>query len=314
MTGSGNIAPTIEPASSFQDVILRLQTFWAGQGCVLGQPYDTEMGAGTSHPWTALFVLGPDPWRTAFVQPSRRPGDGRYGDNPNRLQRYFQFQALLKPAPENPQQLLLQSYQALGIDLSKNDIRFVQDDWENPSLGAAGLGWEVWLNGMEVTQFTYFQQMGGIACAPVAVELTYGLERIAMALQQKDSCFDLVWANALPSSTQSPSALSTYGHLTLRAEREFCHWHFQLAPIELLTQQFEEALSWGHQLVDQGLVLPAYDLCLKASHSFNVLDARGAIGQSQRPEAIGRIRHLAGACCRQWLASGGLAGGRLGQE
>lgn len=279
---------------SFQDVILKLQTFWAAQGCVILQSYDLEMGAGTSHPLTALYALGPKPWRASFVQPCRRPQDGRYGDNPNRLQKFLQYQVILKPAPTNIQNLLLKSYEEIGINTAKHDIRFVEDDWENPSLGAAGLGWEVWLNGMEITQFTYFQQMGGTNCSVVPVELAYGLERICMHIQEKENIFDLCWNK--PGTEHS----LTYGDINLKAEREFSVWYFEKAPIVQLEKHFEEALSCGEDLVKSNLILPAYDQCIQAGHLFNILEARGSIGVLQRALALKRIRHLAEQCCGQW--------------
>ena len=282
-------------ANSFQSMVLTLQEFWANQGCLMLQGYDLEMGAGTSSPFTSLHALTPDPWKAAFVQLCRRPGDGRYGNNPNRVQKYHQFQVILKPAPKDVQNLLLHSYAILGIDTSQHDIRFVEDDWENPSLGAAGLGWEVWLDGMEVTQFTYFQQMGGIECPVVSAEITYGLERIALFLQNKSSFFDLAW--------NDPDAhpAYTWGDVALRGEQEFSAWYFDHAPIEGLLRHFEDALSWGAMALEKNLILPAYDYVIQANHVFNVLDARGAIGVAQRAENIARIRHLASACCHSWV-------------
>ncbi len=282
-------------SSSFQDMILSLQQFWAKKGCVLLQGYDLEMGAGTSSPFTSLYALTDRPWRAAFVQPCRRPSDGRYGNNPNRVQKYHQFQVILKPAPQDVQDLLLASYSALGIDVNQHDIRFVEDDWENPSLGAAGLGWEVWLDGMEVTQFTYFQQMGGIPCDPVSAEITYGLERIAMFLQNKTSMFDLAWNR--PGSESS----YTWGALGKDSEAQFSKWYFDCAPIDGLRRHFEDALTWGASALDQGLVLPAYDYCIQANHLFNMLDARGSMSVAERAENIGRIRHLVSACCHKWI-------------
>jgi glycyl-tRNA synthetase alpha chain len=282
---------------SFQRIIFTLQEFWANQGCVILQPYDLEVGAGTSHPATVLYALGPKPWRTAFVQPSRRPTDGRYGENPNRLQRFYQFQVLLKPAPENIQDLLIQSYEKIGIDPFDHDIRFVEDDWENPSLGASGRGWEVWLDGMEVTQFTYFQQVGGIECDVVSGEIAYGLERLAMCIQKKDTFFDLVWNDPGPFPTY------TYGDLVKRSEKEFSCWYFEKAPIDQLSRRFEECLALGKDLLQEGLVLPAYEQCLQSNHIFNMLDARGAISISQRAFTIQKIRQLASHCCQQWMAS-----------
>jgi glycyl-tRNA synthetase alpha chain len=290
--------------SSFQALILRLQTFWAEQGCVILQPYDVEVGAGTFHPATALRALGPEPWRAAYVQPSRRPTDGRYGDNPNRLQHYYQLQVILKPAPSNSQELYLRSLEALGIDAGRHDIRFVEDDWESPTLGAWGLGWEVWLEGMEVSQFTYFQQVGGIECDPVSTELTYGLERLAMYVQGKESIYDLDF-NGAPGA-----ANITYGQVFKRAEREFSAFNFERADTDILFRHFTEAEKECRALLNEGepgdnrpqLALPAYDFCLKASHLFNLLDARGVISVTERAAYIGRVRALARACCEAWLA------------
>lgn len=259
------------------------------------QGYDLEMGAGTSSPLTSLYALTPRPWRAAFVQPCRRPSDGRYGENPNRVQKYHQFQVVLKPPPQNVQDLLLSSYAALGIDVTQHDIRFVEDDWENPSLGAAGLGWEVWLDGMEVTQFTYFQQMGGIECDPVSAEITYGLERIALFLQNKARIFDLAWNE--PGSESS----YTWGDVSLRSEQEFSAWYFDFAPIAGLRGHFEDALAWGTLALGKTLILPAYDYVIQANHTFNILDARGAMSVAERAENIARIRHLASACCHAWV-------------
>jgi glycyl-tRNA synthetase alpha chain len=281
---------------SFQNIIMTLQSFWAEKGCALVQPYDLEMGAGTSHPFTALYTLGPRPWRAAFVQTCRRPGDGRYGENPNRLQKFYQFQVIIKPSPAQIQEWLLESYAALGLNLSDHDIRFVEDDWENPSLGASGLGWEVWLDGMEITQFTYFQQMGGIECEMVSSELAYGLERIALCLQKKENIFELEWT---PQQGETPAV--TYDQLSLLGEQQFCTWYFEEAPIEGVKRHFEDALSWGKSLIEKKLTLPAYDHCVKANHLFNMLDARGAVSVSQRAETIARIRKLASECCHQWM-------------
>jgi glycyl-tRNA synthetase alpha chain len=291
--------------SSFQALILRLQSYWAVQGCVIVQPYDVEMGAGTFHPATALRALGPQPWRAAYVQPSRRPTDGRYGENPNRLQHYYQLQVILKPAPANSQELYLNSLAALGIDAARHDIRFVEDDWESPTLGAWGLGWEVWLDGMEVSQFTYFQQVGGIECDPVSTELTYGLERLAMYVQRKESVYDLDF-NGLPKGAGGIS----YGDVFLRGEREFSAYNFERANTEVLFRHFAEAEAECNALLGTGepggnrpaLALPAYDQCLKASHLFNLLDARGVISVTERAAYIGRVRALARACCEAWLA------------
>ena len=290
--------------TSFQGLILALQRYWAEQGCVILQPYDIEVGAGTFHPATALRALGPEPWRAAYVQPSRRPTDGRYGENPNRLQHYYQLQVILKPAPANSQELYLNSLAALGIDASQHDIRFVEDDWESPTLGAWGLGWEVWLDGMEVSQFTYFQQVGGIECDPVSTELTYGLERLAMYVQGVESIFDLDF-NGAPGTGRI-----TYGDVFKRAEREFSAYNFERANTEMLFRHFADAESECKALlhVDEGsanrpaLPLPAYDQCLKASHLFNLLDARGVISVTERAAYIGRVRALAKGCCEAWLA------------
>jgi glycyl-tRNA synthetase alpha chain len=283
--------------SSFQALILRLQHYWAEQGCVILQPYDVEVGAGTFHPATALRALGPDPWRAAYVQPSRRPTDGRYGENPNRLQHYYQLQVILKPAPADSQQLYLNSLAALGIDAARHDIRFVEDDWESPTLGAWGLGWEVWLDGMEVSQFTYFQQVGGIECDPVSTELTYGLERLAMYVQGKESVYDLDY-NGLPPGNGGIS----YGDVFLRAEREFSAYNFEAANTEKLFVHFRDAEEECNAVIARGTALPAYDQCLKASHLFNLLDARGVISVTERAAYIGRVRALARACCEAWLA------------
>ncbi len=277
---------------SFQSLILDLQNFWAKQGCVILQPYDVEVGAGTFHPATALRALGPEPWRAAYVQPSRRPTDGRYGENPNRLQQYYQLQVILKPAPADSQDLYLASLAAIGIDFDLHDIRFVEDDWESPTLGAWGLGWEVWLDGMEVSQFTYFQQVGGIECDPVSTELTYGLERLAMYVQRVESVFDLDYNGAGV----------TYGQVFRRAEREFSAYNFELADTARLVAHFTDAEEECRSLVDHRLALPAYDQCLKASHLFNLLDARGAVSVTERAAYILRVRTLAKACCEMWLA------------
>ena len=277
---------------SFQALILELQRFWAGQGCVLLQPYDVEVGAGTFHPATTLRALGPKPWRAAYVQPSRRPTDGRYGENPNRLQHYYQFQVILKPAPADSQALYLQSLSAIGIDATAHDIRFVEDDWESPTLGAWGLGWEVWLDGMEVTQFTYFQQVGGIECDPVSTELTYGLERLCMYIQGVENVYDLDFNGAG----------ITYGDVFKRAEHEFSAYNFEHADTRLLFQHFADAEQECAALIAHKLALPAYDQCIKASHVFNLLDARGVISVTERAAYIGRVRALAKSCCEGWLA------------
>ena len=283
--------------TSFQSLILKLHAYWAQQGCVILQPYDMEVGAGTFHPATTLRALGPDPWRAAYVQPSRRPTDGRYGENPNRLQHYYQYQAILKPSPDNSQDLYLDSLRELGIDPDYHDIRFVEDDWESPTLGASGLGWEVWCDGMEVTQFTYFQQVGGIECHPVAVELTYGLERLAMYIQGVENVYDLDF-NGLGVS---------YGDVFLRAEKEFSSYNFEHADTEKLFRQFEFAEAECHALLAQELALPAYDQCIKASHVFNLLDARNAISVTERATYIGRVRALAKGSCEAWLGIHGTA-------
>ncbi len=279
------------PSASFQDLILRLQAWWGRHGCVLLQPYDLEVGAGTFHPATALRALGPSPWNAAYVQPSRRPTDGRYGTNPNRLQHYYQFQVILKPSPDNIQDLYLGSLRELGIDPRLHDIRFVEDDWESPTLGAWGLGWEVWCDGMEVSQFTYFQQVGGFDCRPVAGELTYGLERLAMYVQGIENVYDLDW------NGQGV----TYGQVFHRAEREFSTWNFEVADTDTLARHFADAEAECSRTLARGLALPAYDQCLKASHLFNLLDARGAISVTERQAFIGRVRALAKACCEAWL-------------
>jgi glycyl-tRNA synthetase alpha chain len=278
---------------SFQDLILTLQRFWADRGCVILQPYDMEVGAGTFHPATTLRALGPDPWKAAYVQPSRRPTDGRYGENPNRLQHYYQFQVILKPSPENSQELYLESLAALGIDAQAHDIRFVEDDWESPTLGAWGLGWEVWCDGMEVSQFTYFQQVGGFDCDPVAVELTYGLERLAMYVQGVENVYDL----------DINGAGTKYGDVFLQAEKEFSAFNFEHANTEALFRHFSDAESECQSLIGAKLALPAYDQCIKASHTFNLLDARGVISVTERQAYILRVRDLAKACCETWLAA-----------
>jgi glycyl-tRNA synthetase alpha chain len=286
-------------APSFQDIILTLQGFWARQGCVILQPYDMEVGAGTFHPATTLRALGPETWNAAFVQPSRRPKDGRYGENPNRLQHYYQFQVIMKPSPANIQELYLDSLRELGIDPLDHDIRFVEDDWESPTLGAWGLGWEVWCDGMEVTQFTYFQQVGGIDCDPVAGEITYGLERLAMYIQGVENVYDL----AFNAPTRN-APLVKYGDVFLRSEREFSAHNFEHADTTMLRRHFEDAERECQRLVTAKLALPAYDQCIKASHVFNLLDARGVIGVAERAATIGRVRALAKACCEAWLAGG----------
>ena len=276
---------------AFQDIILSLQRFWGEQGCTLLQPYDLEVGAGTSHTATFLRSLGPEPWKAAYVQPSRRPKDGRYGENPNRMQHYYQFQVVLKPAPENILELYLGSLEALGFDLKQNDIRFVEDDWENPTLGAWGLGWEVWLNGMEVTQFTYFQQVGGINCKPITGEITYGLERLAMYLQGVDNVFDLEY---------SPGV--SYGDVFHQNEVEQSAYNFEHSDVEFLLTAFNAHERQARNLMEQKLALPAYEQVLKAAHTFNLLDARGAISVSERVGYIGRVRKLARAAAVAYLA------------
>jgi glycyl-tRNA synthetase alpha chain len=287
---------------SFQDLILKLERYWADQGCVILQPYDMEMGAGTFHPATTLRALGPKPWRAAFVQPSRRPKDGRYGENPNRLQHYYQFQVVLKPSPPNIQDLYLESLYAIGIDAKNHDIRFVEDDWESPTLGAWGLGWEVWCDGMEVSQFTYFQQVGGFDCDPVAGELTYGLERLAMYVQGVDNVFDLNFNGG------EGNYKVTYGDVFLQSEQEYSRYNFEAASTKLLLDHFRDAEAECKSLLAKGdkgdkhlMALPAYDQCIKASHIFNLLDARGVISVTERQAYILRVRDLAKACCAAWL-------------
>jgi len=276
---------------SFQDIILTLHAFWGAQGCAILQPYDIEMGAGTFHPATTLRALGPKPWRAAYVQSCRRPADGRYGENPNRLQHYYQYQALLKPSPANIQDLLLQSFDAIGIDRRLHDIRFVEDDWESPTLGAWGLGWEVWCDGMEVTQFTYFQQVCGIACSLPSAELTYGLERLAMYVQGVENVFDLDYNGAG----------LRYGDIFLRAERDYSKYNFELADADMLVRHFADAEAECARLAEGLVAQPAYDQCVKASHLFNLLDARGVISVAERASYIGRVRDLAKVCADVWL-------------
>ncbi len=287
------MAATAASGHSFQALILTLQSYWARQGCVILQPYDVEMGAGTFHPATTLRALGPTPWRAAYVQPSRRPTDGRYGENPMRLQHYYQFQVILKPAPADSQDLYLKSLDALGIDRKRHDIRFNEDDWESPTLGAWGLGWEVWIDGTEVSQFTYFQQVGGIECDPVSTELTYGLERLAMYVQGVENVYDLDFNGAG----------ITYGDVFKRAEIEYSAYNFEFADTELLLRHFGDAENECQALLARGLPLPAYDQCIKASHTFNLLDARGVISVTERASYIARVRALAKACCEGWLAA-----------
>ena len=278
---------------NFQDTILNLQKFWGNYGCVILQPYDIEVGAGTFHPATTLRSLGPKPWKAAYVQPSRRPTDGRYGKNPNRLQHYYQFQVIVKPSPDDIKKIFLKSLATVGINHREHDIRFVEDDWESPTLGAAGLGWEVWCDGMEITQFTYFQQMAGIECKPVSVELTYGLERICMFTQGKKNVFELIWNDAG----------MTYRDVFYQAEKEYSAYNFEFANTEYLLKNFEIAESECKSLLDKKLPLPAYDQCLKASHIFNLMDARGVIGVAQRTEYISRIRELAKGSGQGWIES-----------
>ncbi|MDE5680948.1 MAG: glycine--tRNA ligase subunit alpha [Mailhella sp.] len=275
---------------NFQDVILTLQQYWAQQGCAVVQPFDIECGAGTFNPSTFLRVLGPEPWKTAYVEPSRRPTDGRYGDNPNRLQHYFQFQVVLKPSPKNIQELYLGSLRALKLDPAKHDIRFVEDDWESPTLGAWGLGWEVWLNGMEVTQFTYFQQVGGIDLSPVSVEITYGLERLTMYLQGKDSVYDIMWNDEV-----------TYGQVYHQNEVEQSRYNFEESDAEMHLRHFTDFEAECRRLIELGLPLPAYDYCMKCSHTFNLLDARNAISITARAGYIGRVRALASGVSRLYV-------------
>jgi glycyl-tRNA synthetase alpha chain len=289
-------------APSFQDLILRLERYWADQGCVILQPYDMEMGAGTFHPATTLRSLGPKPWRAAYVQPSRRPKDGRYGENPNRLQHYYQFQVILKPSPPDIQDLYLDSLRVLGVDVANHDIRFVEDDWESPTLGAWGLGWEVWCDGMEVSQFTYFQQVGGFDCDPVSGELTYGLERLAMYVQGVDRVFDLNF------NGREGKDKVTYGDVFLQAEQEYSRYNFEAADTKMLLAHFRDAEAECKALLAKGenrkrhlMVLPAYDQAIKASHIFNLLDARGVISVTERQGFILRVRELARACCAAWL-------------
>ncbi len=278
------------PAMTFQELILALERFFAEQGCVMQQPYDIEVGAGTSNPATFLRVLGPEPWNVAYVEPSRRPTDGRYGDNPNRLQHYYQYQVIMKPSPDNIQEIYLDSLRSVGINPLKHDIRFVEDDWESPTLGAWGLGWEVWLDGLEITQFTYFQQAGGIDLKPISAELTYGLERIAMFLQGVDSVYDLIWVKGV-----------TYGDVHHKGEVEWSIHNFDEADVALQLHLFDQYEKESLRLIEKGLVLPAYDYCLKCSHTFNILDARGAIGVTERTSFIGRVRNLARRSAEAYL-------------
>ena len=303
---SASADASLDPARSFQALILKLQDFWAKQGCVILQPYDMEVGAGTFHPATTLRSLGPEPWKAAYVQPSRRPKDGRYGENPNRLQHYYQFQVILKPSPEDLQELYLDSLRAIGVDLAMHDVRFVEDDWESPTLGAWGLGWECWCDGMEVSQFTYFQQVGGFECAPVSGELTYGLERLAMYVQGVDSVYDINF------NGRAGDEKITYGDVFLQAEQEYSRFNFEFADTGVLFRHFKDAEAECRSLLDKGeagerhrMALPAYDQCIKASHAFNLLDARGVISVTERQSYILRVRELAKACGAAWLKTAG---------
>ena len=295
-----------DPKRSFQDLILTLQRFWADQGCVILQPYDMEVGAGTFHPATTLRALGPKPWRAAYVQPSRRPKDGRYGENPNRLQHYYQFQVIMKPSPPDLQDLYLRSLAAIGVDLALHDVRFVEDDWESPTLGAWGLGWECWCDGMEVSQFTYFQQVAGVECAPVSGELTYGLERLAMYVQGVENVYDLNF------NGRDGAERISYGDVFKQAEQEYSRFNFEQADTTLLFQHFKDAeseakaiLAAGDEGARHAMALPAYDQCIKASHIFNLLDARGVISVTERQSYILRVRELAKACGAAWLKTAG---------
>ncbi len=276
----------------FQNMILTLNKFWGDEGCIILQPYDIEKGAGTMNPSTFLRALGPEPWHVAYVEPCRRPTDGRYGDNPNRLQHYYQYQVILKPSPENIQELYLKSLEVLGIDMSRHDVRFVEDNWESPTLGAWGLGWEVWLDGMEVTQFTYFQQCGGLDCSPVSGEITYGLERLAMFIDNKDNVYDLPWVGDL-----------TYGDVFHHNEVEYSTYNFEVADIDMLLQLFDMYEKEAMRTVSAGLVMPAYDYVLKCSHTFNLLDARGAISVTERTHYISRVRNMSRECAEAYVAA-----------
>jgi len=298
--------PSLDPTRSFQGLILTLETYWAGQGCVILQPYDMEVGAGTFHPATTLRALGSKPWRAAYVQPSRRPKDGRYGENPNRLQHYYQYQVILKPSPDDLQDLYLDSLRAIGVDMTLHDVRFVEDDWESPTLGAWGLGWECWCDGMEVSQFTYFQQVAGFECAPVSGELTYGLERLAMYVQGVESVYDLNF------NGREGEERVTYGEVFKQAEEEYSRFNFEYADPAILFQHFKDAEAECRALIERGakdgrhiLALPAYDQCIKASHAFNLLDARGVISVTERQSYILRVRELAKACGAAWLKTAG---------
>jgi glycyl-tRNA synthetase alpha chain len=292
--------PTGSQTLSFQRLILTLHDYWAKQGCTILQPYDLEMGAGTFHPATTLRALGPDHWRAAYVQPSRRPSDGRYGENPNRLGAYYQYQVILKPSPPNLQELYLGSLAAIGIDFTHHDVRFVEDDWESPTLGAWGLGWEVWCDGMEVSQFTYFQQVGGFDCKPVSGELTYGLERLAMYIQGVDNVYDLAFNDPVPGG---PAV--TYGDVFRENERQFSAYSFEAANTETLFTQFGLVAEEARALIEAGLPLPAYDQAIKASHVFNLLNARGVISVAERQAYIGRVRDLAKGACEAWVEHNG---------
>jgi glycyl-tRNA synthetase alpha chain len=311
LSAAPNSDASLDPTRSFQALILTLQNFWARQGCVILQPYDMEVGAGTFHPATTLRSLGPAPWKAAYAQPSRRPKDGRYGENPNRLQHYYQFQVILKPSPDNLQALYLDSLKAIGVDEALHDMRFVEDDWESPTLGAWGLGWECWCDGMEISQFTYFQQVAGFECAPVSGELTYGLERLAMYVQGVDSIYDLNF------NGRDGAERISYRDVFLQAEQEYSRFNFEYADTELLFRHFKDAEGECRALLEKGaagsrhlLALPAYDQCIKASHAFNLLDARGVISVTERQSYILRVRELAKACGAAWLktAGGGAAG------
>lgn len=282
----------LDTSKSFQNLILKLQSYWAEKGCAITQPFDMEVGAGTFHPATFLRSIGPEPWKAAYVQPSRRPGDGRYGENPNRLQHYYQFQVLLKPSPDDIQDLYLGSLTAIGIDLKMHDVRFVEDNWESPTLGAWGLGWEVWLNGMEVSQFTYFQQVGGLSCKPISGELTYGLERLAMYLQGVDSVYDLIWTEGL-----------TYGDVFHQNEVEQSKYNFKIADTEVLFRQFDEAEAMNLKLIEKNLPFPAYEQTMKASHIFNLLDARKAISVTDRARFIRRVRSMSQKVAKEYYDS-----------
>jgi glycyl-tRNA synthetase alpha chain len=281
---------------SFQQLIFELQQYWSGHGCAIAQPYDMEMGAGTFHPATFLRAIGPEPWRAAYVQPCRRPTDGRYGENPNRLQHYYQFQVLLKPSPDNIQQLYLDSLKTIGVDTETHDIRFVEDNWESPTLGAWGLGWEVWLDGMEISQFTYFQQIGGLDCKPVTGEITYGLERIAMCIQDCSNIFDLTW-------TETDEHSVSYGDIYHQNEVEMSRYNFELADTDSLFDWFDTCEKESQKLIESGLAIPAYEMTMKASHTFNLLDARGAISVTERQRYILRVRTLSRAVAQAFFES-----------